>query len=92
MTYDPAGQSVIVLEGSFATHPELRALLDLVFSWPCRPTCSASDLRPFIVGRGSIKGDRCALARANADEWPAVDAQRESADLILTPAAAPRPA
>ena len=85
ITYDPAGQTVIVLEGSFAIHRSVRALLDLAVFVAVSPDLQRERFDGFYRWKGFEKRaiDVLWLERT-ADEWPAVDAQRGSADLILT--------
>jgi uridine kinase len=85
VTYDPAGRSVVVLDGVFAAHASARASLDL----------AAFVDTPEPVQRGRFAAlyrwkqfDDAAMEelwRARiADEWAAVDAQREQCDVIIT--------
>jgi uridine kinase len=85
VTYDPTGKGVIVLDGVFAAHASIRPALDL----------AAFVDAPEPVQRGRFaalyrwKGlDDAAMERLwharIADEWAAVDAQREHCDVIIT--------
>ena len=85
VTHDPAGKDVIVLDGVFAAHGSVRAALDL----------AAFVDTPEPVQRGRFAAlyrwkqfDDAAMEelwRARiADEWAAVDAQREHCDVIIT--------
>ena len=85
LTYDPSGNNVIVLDGVFAAHASIRAEIDF----------AAFVEAPEPVQRGRFaalyrwKGlDDAAMeelwcARI-AEEWAAVDAQREHCDMIIT--------
>jgi mannose-1-phosphate guanylyltransferase / phosphomannomutase len=87
VTYDPAGRSVIVLEGSFATHRSLRTMLDLAVFVAVPQELQRHRFAAFYRWKGLEQMAIDALWQARAeDEWPAVDAQREAADLVLTPA------
>jgi mannose-1-phosphate guanylyltransferase/phosphomannomutase len=88
-SYDSAGQAVIVLDGSFAAHRNIRAMLDLAIFVAVPPELQQERFAAFYRWKGV---DAHAIGtlwdeRAN-DEWPAVDAQRQSADLVLQRAAA----
>jgi mannose-1-phosphate guanylyltransferase/phosphomannomutase len=85
VAYVPAGKSVIVLDGVFAAHASARAEIDL----------AAFVDTPEPVQRGRFAAlyrwkqlDDAAMEelwRARiADEWAAVDAQREHCDVIIT--------
>jgi len=91
VSYDPAGQEVIVLDGSFAAHPSIRAMLDLAIFVAVPQELQQERFAAFYRWK---ELDPAAIGtlwdeRAN-DEWPAVDAQRQGADLVLPkPAAQP---
>ena len=88
VTYDPAGRSVIVLEGSFAAHRSLRAMLDLAVFVAVPQELQRHRFAAFYHWKGLDQKAIYALWHARAeDEWPAVDSQREGADLVLAPAA-----
>ena len=84
VTYDPAGDRSSC---SKAALPSIRACgpcWTSPFLSPGRRICSGSGLRPFIAGRVSTQPAIDALWRERAaDEWPAVDVQRGSADLVI---------
>ena len=84
LTYDPTGKSVIVLDGIFAGHSTIRAMLDFVI-FAALPT-ELNRVRFFAFYRW--KGfDEDAIedlwCKRSMEEWPAVDAQCGSADFIL---------
>jgi mannose-1-phosphate guanylyltransferase / phosphomannomutase len=85
--YDPTGQAVIVLEGNFATHLSIRAMLDLAVFVVAPDELQRERFAAFYRWKGldPVAVDVLWGERAG-DEWPAVDAQREGADLVLTAA------
>jgi mannose-1-phosphate guanylyltransferase/phosphomannomutase len=86
VTYDAAGRSVIVLDGSFAAHRSIRAMLDLAVFVATPPDVQQGRFAAFYVWKGLDQQAIDALWRERAeDEWPAVDAQQEGADLVLAP-------
>ena len=86
VTYDPAGQSVIVLEGIFAGHPSLRSMLDFVVFAEVPETLQRARFSAFYRWKGLDQEAIEVLWRERAaDEWPAVDAQRGSADYVVIP-------
>jgi mannose-1-phosphate guanylyltransferase/phosphomannomutase len=85
MTYDPAGRAVIVLEGSFAIHRSVRAMLDLAVFVAVPPDLQRERFAAFYRWKGFDQQAIDTLLRERTeDEWPAVDAQSGSADLVLT--------
>jgi mannose-1-phosphate guanylyltransferase/phosphomannomutase len=88
VTYEPRGRSVILLDGAFAAHPSLRAMLDLAVFVTLPPDTQRDRFAAFYRWKGFDQQAIDALWRERAeDEWPAVDAQQHGADLILAPAA-----
>ncbi len=86
VTYDPAGQSVILLEGNFAGHPNVRGLLDLIVFVDVPADVQRTRFISFYRWKGFDENAIEQLWRERcADEWPGVDRQREAADLILMP-------
>jgi mannose-1-phosphate guanylyltransferase/phosphomannomutase len=85
VVYDPTGQSVIVLDGIFAGHQSIRKMLDYVAFITAPPE---SRLARFVEFYRWKELDENAIEtlwlERTKDEWPAVDAQRNGADLILT--------
>ena len=87
MTYDAAGRSVILLDGSFAAHASLRAMLDVAVFVAVPPDQQRERFAAFYRWKGLDQPAIDALWRERAaDEWPAVDAQRDGAGLVLAPA------
>jgi histidinol-phosphate phosphatase family protein len=85
ITYDPAGQSVIVLEGSFAIHRTVRVMLDLAVFVTVPQDLQRDRFTAFYRWKGFENEAIDALWRERSeDEWPVVDAQSGSADLVLT--------
>jgi histidinol-phosphate phosphatase family protein len=90
VTYDPADQSVIVLEGSFAAHASVRAALDFAVFAAAPPDVQRARFWAFYHWKKFDQKTVETLWRERAaDEWPAVDAQCEGADLILTSVVSP---
>jgi histidinol-phosphate phosphatase family protein len=88
VTYDARGQSVILLDGSFALHAGLRAMLDVAVFIAIPPDLQRERFTTFYRWKGLEQHDIDALwGERAADEWPAVDAQRHGADRVLAPAA-----
>jgi uridine kinase len=84
--YDTAGQSVILIDGGFAGHASLRGLLDLVVFVVVPGELQRERFQAFY---GWKKLDQAAIealwCQRVEDEWPAIDAQRASADLVIEP-------
>jgi mannose-1-phosphate guanylyltransferase/phosphomannomutase len=90
VTYDAAGRSVILLDGSFAAHRSIRALLDLAVFVAVPSDVQMERFAAFYRWKGLERPAIDALwHRRTEDEWPAVDAQRNGADLVLAPADRP---
>jgi hypothetical protein len=88
VTYDAAGRSVILLDGSFAVHASLRAMLDVAVFVVAPPDLQRERFAAFYRWKGLEQPAIDVLWRERvADEWPAVDAQQDSAHLVLAPAA-----
>jgi len=86
--YDPAGRSVIVLEGSFAGHQTIRTLLDSAVFVATSEELQRTRFAAFYRWKGlNDNAIEDLWSERTDDEWPAVDAQRENADFILTPGA-----
>ena len=84
VTYDPAGKAVIVLEGGFAVHATTRALVDLTVFVESTDAIQQARFSAFYRWKGLDDAAIDALWRQRGeDEWPAVDAQRHHADLII---------
>jgi histidinol-phosphate phosphatase family protein len=88
VSYDPAGQAVIVLDGSFAGHRNFRAALDFVVFATTPAELQRTRFAAFYRWKGLEETTIERLWRERAlEEWPSVDEQRTSADLIVTPRA-----
>jgi mannose-1-phosphate guanylyltransferase / phosphomannomutase len=86
VTYDPVGKSVIVLEGGFAVHATTRALIDLTVFVESTSAIQQARFSAFYRWKGLDDAAIDVLWRQRGeDEWPAVDAQRHHADLIVNP-------
>ncbi|HEY6258530.1 MAG TPA: HAD-IIIA family hydrolase [Xanthobacteraceae bacterium] len=84
VTYDAAGQSVILLDGVLAAHAGIRALLDLAVFVSVPSELQRERFAAFYRWKGLEAPAIDALwLERTADEWIAVDAQREHADLVL---------
>jgi uridine kinase len=85
VTYDPTGKAVVILEGSFALHARLRSIIDLAAFVENPAEIQRARFATFYRWKGF---DDTAVEelwrRRLGEEWPAVDAQRQHADLILT--------
>lgn len=85
-TYDPTGQSVILLDGSFAGHWTLRNMLDFIVFAEVPAELQCARFEAFYRWKGFDNNKIEALwSERSVDEWPAVDEQRNNADFILTP-------
>ncbi len=85
MTYHPAGRSVIVLDGVFAAHQTVRPLVDLTAFVDVPEPVQRSRFTALYRWKGLDDAAMEELWRARiADEWAAVDAQREHCDVIIT--------
>jgi histidinol-phosphate phosphatase family protein len=83
-TYNPAGRSVIVLDGSFAAHPSIREMIDLTVFVDVPTALQQSRFAAFYRWKGIDSGATETLWEQRLhDEWPAVDTQRETADLVI---------
>jgi histidinol-phosphate phosphatase family protein len=88
VTYDAAGRSIILVDGSFAMHESLRAMLDVAVFVAAPSDLQRERFAAFYRWKGLEQAaiDTLWNERA-ADEWPAVDVQRTGADLVLASAA-----
>lgn len=85
VTYDPNGQSVIVLDGSFAAHHTVRPLLDLTVFVSVPEELQRQRFDAFYRWKGLDAGTIEMLwQQRTTDEWPAVDEQLTSVDLVVT--------
>jgi mannose-1-phosphate guanylyltransferase / phosphomannomutase len=88
VTYAPAGQSVIVLDGSFAGHSSIRSLLDTLVFVAARPDVQQTRFAKFYRWKGLGEQAIEVLWRERtAEEWPVVDSQQDAADFTVTPGA-----
>jgi mannose-1-phosphate guanylyltransferase/phosphomannomutase len=88
VVYDPTGRTIIVLDGSFAAHGTLRAMLDLAVFVGVPPDLQRERFAAFYGWKGLDQPAIDALWGERAQgEWPAVDAQQDGADLVLAAAA-----
>jgi histidinol-phosphate phosphatase family protein len=88
VSYDPTGRLVIVLDGSFAAHRSLRAMLDVAVFVGVPPDLQRERFAAFYGWKGLEPQAIDALWRERAaDEWPAVDRQHDGADLVVSAAA-----
>jgi len=86
VTYDSHGQSVIVLDGIFAGHRSIRKMLDLIVFADVPAEIQRARFVNFYRWKGFDENAIEILwSERAADEWPAVDAQRCSADFVLCP-------
>jgi mannose-1-phosphate guanylyltransferase/phosphomannomutase len=85
VSYDPAGMSVIVLDGVFAAHHSVRRLLDLVVFVDAPEPVQRARFDALYRWKGFDTAAIDELWRArSAEEWAVVDAQRSACDLIIT--------
>jgi mannose-1-phosphate guanylyltransferase/phosphomannomutase len=85
VTYDPAGRNVIVLDGVFAAHPSIRPQIDLAAFVDTPEPVQRGRFEALYRWKGFDDAAMQELWRARiADEWAAVDAQRETCDVIVT--------
>jgi hypothetical protein len=84
VTYDPAGKNVVVLDGIFAAHASVRPSLDLVAFVDTTEPVRRGRFAALYRWKGFDDAAMEELWRARiADEWTAVDAQREHCDVII---------
>ena len=85
VNYDPNGTSVIVLDGIFGGHQSIRNLLDYLVFVTMPVELQRARFVTFYRWKGLDENAIELLWKKRvADEWPAVDRQRDSADFILT--------
>jgi histidinol-phosphate phosphatase family protein len=86
VTYEPSDESVFLLEGKFAGHPNVRELLDLIVFVEVPAEVQRTRFITFYRWQGFDEHAIENLWRQrSADEWPEVDQQRDAADLTLKP-------
>ena len=85
VSYNPAGKTVIIFEGGFAVHHTTRPMIDLAAFVESPTEIQRVRFAAFYRWK---KLDDAAIEllwrKRLENEWPAVDAQRALADLILT--------
>jgi uridine kinase len=87
VTYEPSGCAVIVVDGVFAAHRSIRPLVDLAAFVAVPAAVERSRFEALYRWKQFADADIEALWRArSSEEWAAVDAQRESCDMVLEPA------
>jgi histidinol-phosphate phosphatase family protein len=85
VTYDPAGKAIIVLDGVFAAHASVRSLVDLAAFVDTPEPVQRGRFAALYRWKGLDDAAMQELWHARiADEWAAVDAQREHCDVIIT--------
>jgi uridine kinase len=88
VTYDPSGHAVIVVDGVFAAHPSIRPLVGLTAFVGVPEAVERGRFEALYRWKQFAEPDIEALWRArSADEWAAVNAQRESCDVVIDPTA-----
>lgn len=88
--YDPAGCHAIVIEGSFGGHEFIRDMLDFVVFVSVPEALQRARFAAFYRWKGLEERTIDALWHSRSlDEWPAVDAQRSSANLVIVSEANP---
>ncbi len=85
VTYYPAGRSVIVLDGVFAAHASIRQEIDIAAFVDTPEPVQRGRFEALYRWKGFDDAATQEMWRARiADEWAAVDAQRETCDVIIT--------
>jgi len=85
VTYDPVDKAVIVLDGVFAAHASIRPSVDLAAFVDAPEPVQRGRFAALYRWKGLADAAMEELWRARiADEWAAVDAQREHCDVIIT--------
>jgi mannose-1-phosphate guanylyltransferase / phosphomannomutase len=85
VTYDPAGKAIIVLDGVFAAHASIRREIDLAAFVDTPEPVQRGRFAALYRWKGLGDAAMQELWHARiADEWAAVDAQREHCDVIIT--------
>jgi mannose-1-phosphate guanylyltransferase / phosphomannomutase len=84
VTYDPTDKTVIILEGGFAVHRAVRPMVDLAVFVESPVAIQQTRFAAFYRWKGLDDSAIEALWHTRLeDEWPAVDAQRDFADLVI---------
>jgi len=85
VTYDPTAKSLIVLDGVFAAHPSIRPSLDFAAFVDTPEPVQRGRFAALYRWKGLDDAAMEELWRSRiADEWAAVDAQREHCDVTIT--------
>jgi hypothetical protein len=85
VTYQPAGKSVIVLDGVFAAHDSIRSQIDFAAFVDTPEAIQRRRFEALYRWKGFDDAAMEELWRARiADEWAGVDAQREHCDEIVS--------
>ncbi len=85
VTYDPAGKTMIVLDGVFAAHASIRDEVDLAAFVDTPEPVQRGRFAALYRWKGLDDAAMEKLWRARiGEEWAAVDAQREHCDVIIT--------
>jgi uridine kinase len=85
VTYDPAGRTIIVIEGVFAAHHSVRHLIDVTAFVDAPEPVQRRRFAALYRWKGFDDAAMEELWGARiADEWEAVDAQREHCNVIIT--------
>jgi mannose-1-phosphate guanylyltransferase / phosphomannomutase len=83
VTFDPAGQSFILLDGSFAGHQSIRDLIDFVVFAEVPVKLQRARFEAFYRWKGLDERAIDVLwQERSVDEWTAVDTQRNSASVV----------
>ena len=84
-TYEPAGRDVIILNGVFAAHASVRPQVDLAAFVDTPEAVQRGRFEALYRWKGFDDAAMQELWRARiADEWAAVDAQRQTCDVTVT--------
>jgi mannose-1-phosphate guanylyltransferase/phosphomannomutase len=86
--YDPSKADIIIIDGILAAHASLRPLLDFVVYIEALPNVLRSRFQAYYCWKG-LESDMIEIlwdARVS-EEWPAVEAQRHHAHLVILPKA-----
>ena len=91
VTYAPAGHRLILVEGVFAAHRSVRPMIDIAAFVDVREGVQRVRFDALYRWKGFDDAAIEDLWRARiADEWAAIDAQREHSDMVITvPASEP---
>ncbi|HEY1545285.1 MAG TPA: HAD-IIIA family hydrolase [Xanthobacteraceae bacterium] len=85
VTYDPAGHNIIILDGVFAGHASVRPQIDLAAFVDTPEAVQRGRFEALYRWKGFDDAAMQELWRVRiADEWAAVDAQRQTCDVIVT--------